>query len=45
MPNIHEDSLYCVYLFEQDSYFSGISAEPSVVIHEYANIFDSNELW
>ena len=26
-----------VYLFQRDSYFSGISAASSVVIHEYAN--------
>ena len=33
-----------VYLFKRDSYFSGIGAESSALIHEYANIFDKNEM-
>ena len=37
-------SLLYVYLFQRDSYLSGISAEPSALIHEYAKIFENNEL-
>ena len=33
-----------VYLFELYSYFSGISAKSSTLIHEYANIFNYNEM-
>ena len=33
-----------VYLFMWDSYFSGLSAEPSALIHEYTKIFENSEL-
>ena len=44
--------LLCVYLFKQDSHFSGssrihilveFSAKSCAPIHEYANVIDSNE--
>ena len=31
-----------MYLFKRDSYFSGISADSSVLIHDYTNISDNN---
>ena len=34
-----------MYLFEWDSYFNGISANASVLIHDYANMFDNNLLY
>ena len=33
-----------MYLFKRDSYFSGIRAESSALIHEYANMLHNNEL-
>ena len=41
---IFEQEVLYVYLFKRDSYFSGISAEASALIHEYANIFNNNEM-
>ena len=33
-----------MYLFKQDWYFSGISAEWSALINEYASLFVNKEL-
>ena len=33
-----------VYLFKQDSYFKGHSADASAQIREYANMLDNDDL-
>ena len=43
MDWVDEDLLY-VYLFYQDSYFSGISADASALIHDYAYMLENNEV-
>ena len=45
LQNYHTLSILYVYLFQRESYFSRISTELSALIHEYANMFDSNEYY
>ena len=43
MVNNKKIQILYVYLFERDFYFSGISADTSALIHDYANMLENKD--